>query len=375
MAKRKPTTTNREDKLPRLDRPPTLVTQVEQLLRQAIADGTFAGDRLPTEVELAEQLGVSRETVRRAAEALQREGLLVKFRRRGTFTQPPPGLPQQLVPRSTLIGYLQADYHSRGREEAATQTISGLMLQGALEQAGNAGFELVVRRAPHTKMAQAFQQMQAHCRLRGIIFASYGEEKLLRRAAGLGLPIVLLDHDLHLPQINSVRDDSFAGARQAVAYLASKGHRRIAFANWHRADLNPWRIRGYRQGLRDARLMRKRTWEVQAELTETGARHIVESLLAFSPRPTAVLCFNNTLARLVIDEFRRRGVRVPEDISVMGGGGEVVPGLTCHQADWYETGKQAVAVLVRAISHGHNHAPEHLLSLHLVEEGATVAEL
>jgi DNA-binding GntR family transcriptional regulator len=65
----------------RIARPLSLVAQVEQLLREAISQGRFSGDRLPTEVELADQLGVSRETVRRATETLQREGLVVKFRR------------------------------------------------------------------------------------------------------------------------------------------------------------------------------------------------------------------------------------------------------------------------------------------------------
>src|SRR5712691_3711597 len=73
----------------RIARPLSLVAQVEQILRDAIAAGRFPGDRLPTEVELAEQLGVSRETVRRACEALQQQGLLVKFRRKGTFTRFP----------------------------------------------------------------------------------------------------------------------------------------------------------------------------------------------------------------------------------------------------------------------------------------------
>src|SRR5436853_6358185 len=83
--------------LDRISRPLTLAAQVEQVLRKALAEGRWAGGRLPTEVELAEQLGVSRETVRLAAEALQREGLLVKIRRKGTFTRPPQG-PVQLEP-------------------------------------------------------------------------------------------------------------------------------------------------------------------------------------------------------------------------------------------------------------------------------------
>ena len=64
--------------LGRVERPLSLVVQVEQALRQAIEDDRFPDGKLPPEVELAEQLGVGRETVRLAAEVLQREGLLLK---------------------------------------------------------------------------------------------------------------------------------------------------------------------------------------------------------------------------------------------------------------------------------------------------------
>jgi LacI family transcriptional regulator len=355
----------------RIARPQSLVVQVEQILREAIATRQFPGNQLPTEVEIAEQLGVSRETVRRAAETLQREGLLVKFRRKGTFTNP-AGLALQIQARpSTLLGYLQADYQARGREEAATRTVSGLMLQGALAEAASQGFALAVLQGPYLQMGEAFQRLNQNARLRGAIFASYGEEKLLRRIAGLGLPTVLLDHDLHLPQVSSVRDDSFEAARQAVHFLAELGHRRIAFANWHRGDLNPWRLMGYRQGLHDTHLPRRRIWEFAVELTEGGARQVVDALTSLRPAPTALYCFNNTLAAHVIDELRRQQLRVPEDLSVLGGGGEDVPGLTCHQTDWFDLGRQAVRLLTRALSASEPFPPEHHLAPPVFRPGAT----
>jgi DNA-binding LacI/PurR family transcriptional regulator len=357
----------------RIDRPLRLRDQVEQILREAIKDGRFPSDRLPTEVELADQLGVSRETVRRATETLQQEGLVVKFRRKGTFTRS-PGLSLQILPaESTLLGYLQADYPaSSGQEEAVTRAISGLMLQGVIEEANKAGFELVIRRSPHAQMSKAFARLSQSARLRGVLFASYGEEKLLRHVIGLGLPVVLLDHDLNLPRVSTVRDDSFEGARLAVGHLAELGHRRIAFAHWHRTDLNPWRLMGYRQGLRDGKLPRRRAWELPTELTEAGARNVAEQLVGLSPAPTAVLCFNNSLARLVIAALEQQRWRVPEDFSVMGGGGEEVPGLTCYQADWYGLGRRAVQLLLRALE-GEQTQPEHHLFPHTLRRGQTTA--
>src|SRR5262249_18775157 len=87
--RRSPPAAREASELGRIARPLSLSAQVEQILRQAVAEKRWARGRLPTEVELAEQLGVSRETVRLAAEVLQREGLLVKIRRKGTFTTTP----------------------------------------------------------------------------------------------------------------------------------------------------------------------------------------------------------------------------------------------------------------------------------------------
>src|SRR6187455_3369146 len=95
--------------LKRLERPVSLVGQVEQALRRAVAEQVFADGRLPTEVELADQFGVSRETVRRAAEVLQQEGLLRKYRRRGTVVQSAPPAAMVATPKaSRLLAYVQA---------------------------------------------------------------------------------------------------------------------------------------------------------------------------------------------------------------------------------------------------------------------------
>jgi len=359
----------------RIDRPLSLVAQVEKILREALAAGKFAEGRLPTEVELAEQLGVSRETVRRATETLQQEGMLVKYRRKGTFLAAPAMALAAEPEASTLIGYLQADYQVAGgeREDPAFKGVAWRMLAGAIDAAGEAGFELAAARAKPTQMGDALRRLHHGSRLSGVIFASFAEDKLVRQVIGSGLPTVLLDHDLHVPKAGSVRDDSFDGARLAVKHLVSLGHRCIAFAHWFRTDLNPWRLTGYRQGLRDAGLPRRRMWELAAELTPAGAVEVVEQLQKLPQAPTALLCFNNTLANLVIQELTKRGKRVPQDISVMGGGGEDAPGLACHDADWTNLGRKAVEMLLRAMKSPESVTPEHLLFPHTIRPGSTVA--
>jgi GntR family transcriptional regulator len=63
-----------------------LYYQLENVLREKISSGTFqAGDRLPTEIELIKQFGVSRITVRQALQALDEDGLIERQQGRGTF--------------------------------------------------------------------------------------------------------------------------------------------------------------------------------------------------------------------------------------------------------------------------------------------------
>ena len=61
---------------------------------------------------------------------------------------------------------------------------------------------------------------------------------------------------------------------------------------------------------------------------------MVDQWLALDPRPTALYCFNNSLAALVIEELVSRGIDVPRALSVAGGGGEQVADLAGNQADW-----------------------------------------
>ena len=207
-----------------------------------------------------------------------------------------------------------------------------------------------------------------------MIFASCADEKLIRSAEGRGIPIVLIDHDLSSPRVSTLRDDSYEGARTAVNYLAQQGHRYIALVHWNDADLNPWRIRGYRQGLRDASLPRRLRLEIFVELNAKGAQEAVRQFCSLTPRPSALFCFNNTLAQLIISSLNRFGLHVPNDVSVMGAGGEDLPDLTCTTIDWHKMGKDAVQLLCR-LQTNKNQKPVHCLYPHTLKFGRTVRSL
>ncbi|MEU1268307.1 LacI family DNA-binding transcriptional regulator [Streptomyces sp. NPDC005799] len=135
------------------------------------------------------------------------------------------------------------------------------------------------------------------------------------------LPVVLLDPE-SLPDgsIVSVGATNFAGGNAATAHLLSLGHRRIAFlGGTEHAWSNQARLHGFRSAMEAAgvpvlgELIRHAGTFHAAEGVEHGGR-----LLAVEPRPTAVFAASDELAAGVIEAARLRGLRVPDDLSVVG---------------------------------------------------------
>jgi len=124
--------------------------------------------------------------------------------------------------------------------------------------------------------------------------------------------------------------DHEQGGRLAVEHLVRLGHRRIGLINpelsgYPRGWLPAWigdRMAGYRRGLKAAGITPPAGWEVEGSLNdqETAVR-AVDRLLAADPEPTAIFVTDDAMAIVVLNYLRRRGWRVPEDISVIGYGG------------------------------------------------------
>ncbi len=113
---------------------------------------------------------------------------------------------------------------------------------------------------------------------------------------------------------------------------------------------------------------------MSVELNEKGAMETIDQLSEFRKPPTAILCFHNTFASQLIVAAWKKGHRVPEDLSIIGCGGENGANLTCMQIDWHELGRSAVRMLLKAIDEGKEHKAEHLLIPYEFKNGGTTAK-
>jgi LacI family transcriptional regulator len=175
------------------------------------------------------------------------------------------------------------------------------------------------------------------------------------RLAHSSVPIVLVDanHD-SLTGLNRVIVDDAAGGVMATQHLIDLGHRRIGYISDPLETVMNFtssrhRYQGYRQALAAADIPFHLEYHGQGEHGRYEARHLASLMLALPERPTAIFAASDTQALGVIEAAQDRGLRVPEDLSVIGYDDIEVAeyaGLTTLRQMLYESGKRGIELLL-----------------------------
>ncbi len=202
-----------------------------------------------------------------------------------------------------------------------------------------------------------------------------------RQFAGFGvagLPLVVID-PVHVPQaaVTSIGATNWTGALTATEHLIDLGHRRIAYAGGPAgAAINQARQHGFRAAMENAGLPVDPALVVDGDFGfETGVV-LADRLLAAGDRPTAVFAVTDVTAFGVIQAAHRAGLRVPEDLSVVGFDDTYMaawstPPLTTVHTPLQDMGRVAVRTLLRLID-GDTLDSHHVeLATELVEREST----
>lgn len=137
--------------------------------------------------------------------------------------------------------------------------------------------------------------------------------------ASNGIPVVAVDPHTGPSGLPTVDSDNFAGAVMATQYLLALGHRRIGLVGG-RPDLESARLReaGFRSAMADAGLDVDESLVVVGGYRPETADQPARELLTRPDRPTAVFAANDLSAIRTIEVAREMGLRVPDDLSVVG---------------------------------------------------------
>jgi DNA-binding LacI/PurR family transcriptional regulator len=135
----------------------------------------------------------------------------------------------------------------------------------------------------------------------------------------LGVPIVLINNQHEGRYVYSVRNDDRQGGWLAGEYLASLGHRRVAYVGGPPdAHSSVERLEGCRAALREHGLDIPDNWTVPGDGRTGGGQAGVDLLLQRAPHPTAVFCYNDMTAIGALQTAKAAGLRVPGDLSLVG---------------------------------------------------------
>lgn len=182
------------------------------------------------------------------------------------------------------------------------------------------------------------------------------EDEWMAQLQNTTMPTVLLDNFIERnPNVCYVGTDSYEGIAMVVSHLHNLGHKKIAFLNGSEGSLvSNQRQEAYESAMTDAGLPLKKEFMANGYYVSESAKYHVPGFLKAGA--TAIICGNDLIAKGVISECDARGLRVPEDISVVGFDdipmAEVLnPPLTTIRQERNEIGRCAYVMLNSLIHH------------------------
>jgi LacI family transcriptional regulator len=154
----------------------------------------------------------------------------------------------------------------------------------------------------------------------GVAVLTFGEEEpVLDQLMNRNVPMVLAEFRLEDPKASTILLDYTTGIRAAVDHLVELGHTKIAFlAGPHKLHSAITRENDYRTAMQAAGLPIQTKWVIECDHTLKGGVAGFGQLQSLAARPTAILCSNDMTAIGVLRAAYMNGLRVPQDLSVIG---------------------------------------------------------
>lgn len=165
------------------------------------------------------------------------------------------------------------------------------------------------------------------------------------------IPVITLDHGLIETPLPSIDVDNHTGGRLGTQHLVDLGHKRIAFVGgtYSRAHLE--RLSGYQEVLKENGLPIDPDLMVHGDYSQPSGFQAAERLLDLPQPPTAIFAISDAMAFGVMEAAGRRGLRIPEDLSLVGFddipmANWVHPRLTTIRQPLYQLGETAINLII-----------------------------
>ncbi|EOD3576381.1 DNA-binding transcriptional regulator CytR [Cronobacter sakazakii] len=192
-------------------------------------------------------------------------------------------------------------------------------------------------------------------------------------------PMVMANEFAPELELPTVHIDNLTAAFNAVNYLHELGHQRIAcIAGPEEMPLCHYRLQGYVQALRRSGMTVDPHYIARGDFTYEAGANALEQLLSLPQPPTAIFCHSDVMALGALSMAKRRGFRVPDDLSIIGFDNIALaefcdPPLTTVAQPRFDIGREAMLLLLSQLN-GHTvSSGSRLLDCELVLRGTTRA--
>lgn len=342
-------------------------------LRERIHSGELkVGERLPSYVDLYQERGVSTATVQRACDVLDQEKLIERRNGSGIFVA---------APRRTLSGTI--GIIGSGSFKAQDSPF--------YKQVMDAVHNVVESQQQHSMYlgTEAAVNAAAVAKVDGVLIFGVQESAPVFKELPSSLPKVSVLNSID--GVVSVAVDEYRGAQMAVRHLMDLGHRRIACLMEKRVWPARRRFGGYCEALEERGIEINPSWARLVNPLDFTKGKIGQPYLEWGRGQmqawlredweemgcTAILVQNDVAAIGVIQVLQNAGIKVPEQVSVIGFDGTEVcdlisPRLTSVAMPLTQIGRRAVALLNRQIA-GKTVSPETILLPLSLRSGESVA--
>lgn len=307
----------------------------------------------PTIQDIAKKAGVSPATVSRVLndyEHVSEKKRMVVVQAMDELEYRPSFSARHMrTQRSQLIGLLT--------DEVATTPYAGDIIKGAQDATWETDhILLVVSAGDNRRHAKKAVNVMLEREVEGIIYAAMYHRPVILPENIYEVPTVLANCFVNDRSLPSVVPDEFQAGYEATQVLLEAGHRRIGFINVY--DKEPGipasigRLAGYQQALVDFEVpFDERIVRAGSGLPKDGYMFGKEIVSEDDP-PTAIFCGNDRTAMGTYDALRELGLRIPDDVAVLGFDNQELiatalhPPLSTMQLPHYEMGRWAAQYLI-----------------------------
>lgn len=227
------------------------------------------------------------------------------------------------------------------------------IFEAVLQTCTRKGFSLFISSDRDLRLPNGQVGVKKH--MDGVILAGQSDTATVMGLRRQNMPVVMLNNVVDIEDLLCVTTDQYGGAALAMRHLTERGHRKIGLiAGAFSPHVYTARYNGYVDVLREVGEEIDMRFVQTIEPTVEDALRCVTPMLSLRDRPTALFCTNDTIAIGAMKAVLRAGLRIPEDIAIVGFDDSeisrlVEPELTTVHVDTVRMGQIAAEELIAKI--------------------------